>query len=100
MLKTVFARRGVRLAGAALLCAMVGPVLAATPAQSAWAHRWGWHGGWGVRGGLVVGVPVPRVVVGVPIYAPAYPYPYGVAYRWIPPHYTPTGVFVPGHWGY
>jgi hypothetical protein len=100
MLKRWFARPVARLAAAALSCSLAGSLLAAEPAQAAWAHGWGWHGGWGFRGGLVVGVPVPRVVVGAPIYVPAYPYPYAAAYRWIPPHYTPWGAFVPGHWGY
>jgi len=100
MLKTWFARPKALVASAVLCCATVVPLLAATPADAAWGHGWGWHGGPWFRGGVVVGVPVPRVVIGAPIYAPAYPYPYAVGYRWIPPHYTRWGAFVPGHWAY
>jgi hypothetical protein len=105
MLKRWFARPKALLAGAVVCCASVAPLLVTTPADAAWVHGWGWHGGPWFRGGVVVAapvlaVPVPRIVVGAPIYAPAYPYAYRVGYRWIPPHYTRWGAFVPGHWGY
>ncbi len=94
MLKAWFSRSKRLLAGAAVCAALAAPLVAPVPADAAWVH--GWHGGWRWRGGVVVGAPA--VVIGVPAYAPAYPY--GVPYHWIPAHYTPWGAFVPGHWGY
>ena len=81
----------------AVAAAFALPALAPSPAQAWWGPGYGWHHpGWGWRRPVVV-VPGPvygprPYVVGTPVYAPGY--------HWIPPHYTPGGYFVRGHWGY
>jgi hypothetical protein len=67
------------------------------------AHAWWWRPGWGWRGGVVVGIAPPRVVVGPPavvvgappVYAPAYPPPPGL--YWVPGYWNGP-YWVPGHW--
>ncbi len=83
------------LVGGAVFAALAVGTLYPPPAQAWWGWRggwgWGWRGGWGWRPGLVVGVP--PVVWAPPAYAPT-------PYRWVPAHYAPNGVYVPGHWAY
>ena len=99
MLKRSFARSKRFLASAALCVAFAASLLLPNNAEAWWGPGWGWRGGWGWHGGFVVGVP--SVAVGIPAYAPAYPYPYyGPGYRWVPAHYTRFGAFAPAHWGY
>ncbi len=92
ILKSLAVRSKKLLAGGAV-CAALAVVLFPAPAHAWWGPGWGWRGGWGWgwRPGVVIGVP--PVVVGGPVYAPS-------PYRWVPPHYTPSGWFVPGHWAY
>jgi hypothetical protein len=99
MFENVFVRLKRSAVGMAAGLAVALSFLAPTPASAWWGPGWGWHAGWGWRGGVYVGLP--PVVVGAPVYPPVpYAYPYAAPYRWIPAHYTATGAFVPGHWGY
>ncbi len=90
-----------RIAASSVMAGLFAAGMMALPGQ---AHAW-WRGGWGV------GVVVPPVVVGPPVYAPAPVYvapppvvyaPPPVAYYprprvWIPAHWRGP-YWVPGHW--
>ncbi len=98
MLKTLIARSRRLAAGAALCAAVLLPVMTPKSAEAWWGPGWGWHGG--------IGIALPPVVVGAPVYAPApYYYSYAPAYayappywRWVPEHRGADGVSVAGHW--
>jgi hypothetical protein len=98
MLKTLIARSRRLTAGAALCTAVLLPVMTPKSADAWWGPGWGWHGS--------IGIALPPVVVGAPVYASApYYYPYAPAYayappywRWVPEHRGADGVSVAGHW--
>ena len=98
MLKTLTARSHSLAAGAALYTVVLLPVMTPKSAETWWGPGRGCHGG--------IGIALPPVVVGAPVYAPApYYYPYATAYaytppywRWVPEHRGTDGVSVAGHW--
>lgn len=75
---------------------MIGAVLLVPQSAYAW-----WPGprfAIGIRVPIAVPVAPPVYVPPVTYYPPAY---YRPPVRvWIPPHYTPRGVFIPGHFVY
>src|SRR4051812_45747063 len=93
MIKDIVTRSKKLMAGGAMCAALAAGALFPSSAQAHWGPGWGWgwRVGWGWRPGVAIGFA--PVVVG----APGYPVP---AYRWVPPHYTWNGYFVPGHWAY
>jgi hypothetical protein len=97
MLKELIHRSRNVTASAALCAAVLLPVLTPKPAQAWWAPGWGWHGG--------IGIALPPVVIGAPVYPPPYYGPYMPAYayappywHWVPEHRAADGVLVAGHW--
>ena len=98
MLKGLFARFCRLTASAALSAATLLTVITPKPANAWWGPGWGWHGG--------IGIALPPVVIGAPVYPPpVYYYPYTPAYaygppywHWVPEHRASDGAMVAGHW--